>query len=239
MSPVQGRGNWPGLCNHERMNFAALPGLGPFLDPLALAIVLGGTVVAVVLRTPLGDLGRALAALRTLGRRRFEVEPLLLQVATLGRIAHRHGVIALDRSVIADPDLAVAVAAVVDGASPDRVTALFEQRRIARFERHRAAAEMWSGAADIAPAMGMIGTLIGLVQMFTAMRDPATIGAAMAVALLTTLYGAIVACLIATPVAARLKRQARHEAQERARLAGPLAELAIVQPRHGTHELAA
>lgn len=221
------------------MNFAALPGIGPFLDPLALAIVLGGTAVAVVLRTPLGDLGRALAALRALGRHRFQAEPLLGQVAAFGRIAQRHGVIALDRSVIADPDVATAVAAVVDGASPERVSILLEQRRIARFERHRAAAEMWAAAADIAPAMGMIGTLIGLVQMFTAMRDPATIGAAMAVALLTTLYGAVVACLVATPIASRLKRHARHEAQERARLAGPLAELARIQPRHGAQELAA
>jgi chemotaxis protein MotA len=61
----------------------------------------------------------------------------------------------------------------------------------------------------------------------------------MAVALLTTLYGAILACLIATPVASRLKRHARHEAQERARLVAPLAELASVQPRLGARELAA
>lgn len=225
--------NWPNACRYERMNFA------PFLDPIALAIVLGGTLAAVVLRTPLGDLGRAVAALRTLGRRRFAVEPLLDQVGAFGRIAKRHGMIALDRSVIADPDLAAAVAAIVDGAAPEQVSALVDQRRLARFERHRAAAEMWTGMADIAPAMGMIGTLIGLVQMFTAMRDPKTIGAAMAVALLTTLYGAIVACLVATPVAARLKRNARHEAQERARLAAPLAELATLQPRLGARELAA
>ncbi|NIJ21186.1 chemotaxis protein MotA [Sphingomonas naasensis] len=221
------------------MNLTALPGIGPFLDPLALAIVLGGTVVAVVLRTPLGDLGRGLSALRTLARRRFDVAPLLVQIAAFGRIAQRHGVIALDRSVIADPDIAAAVADIVDGASPDGIAALLEQRRIARFERHRAAAEMWSAAADIAPAMGMIGTLIGLVQMFTAMADPKTIGAAMAVALLTTLYGAIVACLIATPVASRLRRHARHEFQERARLAAPLAALAMIQPRHGARERAA
>jgi chemotaxis protein MotA len=215
------------------MNFA------PFLDPIALAIVLGGTAVAVVLRTPLGDLGRGIAALRTLGRGRFHAEPLLVQIGALTRITRRHGVIALDRAVISDPDIAAAIAEIVDGAAPDRITLLLDQRRLARVERHRAAAEMWSGAADIAPAMGMIGTLIGLVQMFTAMRDPATIGAAMAVALLTTLYGAIIACLITTPIAARLKRHARHEAQERARLVVPLAELANVQPRHGAHELAA
>ncbi|KRC79565.1 motility protein A [Sphingomonas sp. Root241] len=205
---------------------------GPFLDPLALAIVFGGTVLAVVLRTPLGDLGRGIVALRTLARRRFDAGPLLAQVAAFRRIVRRHGVIALDRNVIADPDTAAAVAAIVDGATPDQVAELLEQRRLARFERHRAAAEMWSAAADIAPAMGMIGTLIGLVQMFTAMRDPKTIGAAMAVALLTTLYGAVIACLIATPIAARLKRQSRHEAHERARLAAPLAELAAVEPRH-------
>jgi chemotaxis protein MotA len=214
------------------MNFVALSGIAPFLDPLALVIVLGGTVVAVVLRTPLRDLGRGLAALRALARRRFDGEPLIVQVAAFARIVRRHGVIALDRSVIADPDTAAAVAAIVDGATSDQVAALLDERRLARFERHRAAAEMWSGAADIAPAMGMIGTLIGLVQMFTAMRDPATIGAAMAVALLTTLYGAVIACLIATPVAARLKRLARHEALERARIAGPLATLATVEPRH-------
>jgi chemotaxis protein MotA len=213
--------------------------IAPFLDPLALAIVLGGTATAVVLRTPFGDLARGLAAVRILGRRRFDAEPMLAQIGALTRITRRHGVIALDRAVIGDPDIAAAIAEIVDGAAPDRIALLLDQRRLARFERHRAAAEMWSGAADIAPAMGMIGTLIGLVQMFTAMRDPATIGAAMAVALLTTLYGATIACLIATPVASRLKRHARHEAQERARLAAPLAELATVQPRHGAHELAA
>jgi chemotaxis protein MotA len=215
------------------MNFA------PFLDPVALAIVLGGTIVAVLLRTPFSDLGRGLAALQTIGRPRFGAEPLLAQIAAFGRIAQRHGVIALDRSVIADPDLAAAVAAIVDGASPERVSALLDQRRVARFERHRAAAEMWTGMAEIAPAMGMIGTLIGLVQMFTAMRDPKTIGAAMAVALLTTLYGAVVACLIATPIASRLKRHARHEAQQRDRLTAPLVELAALQPRLGARELAA
>lgn len=215
------------------MNFA------PFIDSIALAIVLGGTVVAILLRTPLGDLGRGIAALGTLGRRRFDAEPLLAQIGAFTRITRRHGVIALDRAVISDPDIAAAIAEIVDGAAPERITLLLDQRRLARLERHRAAAEMWSAAADIAPAMGMIGTLIGLVQMFTAMRDPATIGAAMAVALLTTLYGAVVASLIAAPVAARLKRHARHEAQERARIVAPLAELATVQPRHGAQELAA
>jgi len=167
--------------------------------------------------------------------------PLLTQIAALTRIARRHGLIALDRSVIADADVAAAVEAAVDGTSAAEVATLLQHRRMARFERHRAAADVWTGMAEVAPAMGMIGTLIGLVGMFVAMKDPAAIGGAMAVALLTTLYGAIIASLIALPVASRLKRQSRHEAQERARIELPLAALAGIEPaaRAGIREIAA
>lgn len=210
------------------MDVTQFPGLGPLLDPLALAIVGGGTALAVVLRTPFRDLGRGVSALRVLGRRSFDVEPLLAQVAALGRISKRHGVLALDRTVIADPDVEAGIQAVVDGASPAEVRSLLGHRFAARLDRHRAGWDMWSGAAEAAPAMGMIGTLVGLVQLFTAMRDPAAIGGAMAVALLTTLYGAALANLVAMPIAARLKRHARHEYQARARLADPIAALAHV-----------
>lgn len=223
------------------MDFASLPGLAPFIDPLALAIVGGGTALAMVLRTPVGDLARGFAALRMLPRRAFRAEPLLDQIGALSRIARRHGVIALDRSVIADPDIAAAVAATVDGATPGEIELLAEQRRTARFERQRAAYELWSGAAEIAPAMGMVGTLIGLVRMFSAMRDTSAIGGAMAVALLATLYGALLANLVALPIATRLKRRARHEALERARLVAPLAALGAIEPaaRRDLHEVAA
>lgn len=211
----------------------ALPALGTFLDPLALAIVGGGTLAGTVLRSASGDLARGVAALGVLPRRRFDVEPLLAQVSALGRIARRHGVIALDRSKIEDPDIAAAVAAIVDGAAPRDVETLLAQRRCARFERQRGAWEVWSGAAELAPAMGMVGTLLGLVGMFAAMKDPQAIGGAMAVALLATLYGALLANLVLLPVAVRLKRRARHEAQERLRLQPALAALAGIEPGTG------
>jgi chemotaxis protein MotA len=200
--------------------------LSPFLDPVAFAIVGGGTLGAMILRTPVRDLVRGVAALGTLGRRGFTADPLLDQIAAFGRIARRHGVMALDRSVIADGDVAAAVAAIVDGASPEDVAELLRQRRRTRGERAVAAAELWAGAADTAPAMGMIGTLIGLVGMFVKMRDPSAIGAAMAVALLATLYGAVLANLVFAPLAARLRRRARDEAVERLRLDAPLIALA-------------
>ena len=197
-----------------------------FLDPVALALVLGGTALATILRTPARELGNAIHALATLGRRRFVVQPLLGQIAAQGRIARRHGVIALDRSVIADADVSAGIAAIVDGASPTQVADTLQYSRRARIERHAAAADMWSGVAETAPAMGMVGTLVGLVRMFTAMTDPQAIGGAMAVALLATLYGALIANLVAAPIAARLRRRAQGEALERARLEAPLVALA-------------
>jgi chemotaxis protein MotA len=200
--------------------------LGPFLDPVAIAIVVGGTVFATLLRTPLRDVGRGIAALAVLPRRNFDATPLIDQVAALGRIAGRHGVLALDRSVIADKDVAAAIEQIVDGASPADIARLLDERRRARVLRHAGAADMWAGAAEVAPAMGMIGTLVGLVKMFLSMTDPSAIGAGMAVALLATLYGALIANLIAMPIAVRLRRRARAEAEERSRLVAPLAALA-------------
>lgn len=212
------------------MDLASLPGLAPFIDPYAASIVGGGTVLAVALRTPMRDLVRGFVALRSLPRRAFDAQPLVDQVGALTRIARRHGMLALDRSVISDPDVAAAVAAAVDGARPEAIAQLVEELRTGRFERQRAAWEVWQGAADVAPAMGMVGTLIGLVQMFSSMRDTSAIGGAMAIALLATLYGALIANLIALPIATRLKRRARHEAVERGRLVAPLALLGEVEP---------
>ena len=210
----------PSLAHHPRMNLA------PFLDPYALAIVGGGTFLAAVLRSPLSDVARAIVALITLPRRRFIAEPLLQQIAALGRIARRHGPIALDKSVISDADIAAAVADIVDGAVPETVATTLQHRRRARIERHAAAADVWHGMAEAAPAMGMVGTLLGLVTMFTQMTDPQAIGGAMAVALLATLYGALLANLVAMPVANRLRAAARAEAFERARIEAPLVALA-------------
>jgi chemotaxis protein MotA len=203
--------------------------LATFLDPVALGIVGGGTAAAAVFRTPAADLWRGIRALGVLGRHvPFDGDRALEQVAALTRIARRHGLRALENQVIADPDIAAAVSAAVDGAEAEEVAALVAHRRQARIERHCAAAEMWAAAAEAAPAMGMVGTLVGLVAMFSAMTDPAAIGSAMAVALLATLYGALLANLVLMPVAARLRRLARAEALERQRIAVPLAALADI-----------
>lgn len=197
-----------------------------FLDPTAVAIVFGGTFIAMILRARISDVGRALASLTTLGRRRFTADAMLKQIAALARIAKRHGVIALDRSVITDPDLAIGIAAIVDNERPADVAERIVHARRSRIERHAAAADVWAGAAEAAPAMGMVGTLVGLARMFSTMTDASAIGAAMAVALLATLYGAVLANLVFMPIANRLRANARAEAFERARIEAPLVKLA-------------
>lgn len=196
-------------------------------DPAALAIVAGGTALVTALRTPLRDLAAGLAALRVLVRPRFDADGPVRQVGALTRIARKHGVFQLDRAVIADPDMAAAVAMIVDGAEPDEVEALVRHQRGARIAAGIAAADMWAAAAEAAPAMGMVGTLVGLARTFAGIEDMAAIGAGMAVALLATLYGALLANLVLAPIAARLRAAAREEASGRARLERPLVALAV------------
>lgn len=206
-----------------------------FFDPIALAVVGGGMLLATVLRAPLRDVARAVAAVPTLLRRRFDAEAGVQQIAALARIARKHGVVALDRTVIADPDIAAGIADIVDGTKPELVGEHLQQLRRARIERHAAVADVWAGAAEVAPAMGMIGTLIGLVAMFTRMSDPAAIGGAMAVALLATLYGAVLANLVAMPIAVRLRASARAEAIARQRFEAPLVALAAREAPRPVH----
>ena len=204
---------------------------GTYLDPLALGIVGGGTVLAALLRSPLTDCGRAVRALGVLHRRTpFDGDAAVAQVAAFGRIARKHGTASLDRNVVADPDIAAALALLAEGRPSIEVAAELAHRRRARIERHCAAADAWAGAAEAAPAMGMVGTLVGLVAMFTQMTDPQAIGSAMAVALLATLYGALIGNLVAAPIANRLRTLARREAFARERIEAPLAALAGLLP---------
>ncbi|HTG39426.1 motility protein A [Sphingomonas sp.] len=200
--------------------------LATFADPIAALVVLGGVAAATLVRFPVRQIALGLSALAMLPRRVPRMDDMIEQIAALGRIARKHGVMALDKSVIDDSDVSLAVRMIVDGDAPDAVRQAVVRAREMRIERQLAAAEIWSSIAEAAPAFGLIGTIIGLVRMFTAMQDPAAIGPGMAVALLATLYGAVIGNLIAQPIAGRLRRLARDEAFERERIEAPLHALA-------------
>jgi chemotaxis protein MotA len=192
-----------------------------FLDPAALAIVGGGTLLATAARGPLGDTMDALRALPVLVRRPFDFGPARAQLARAERVSQAKSLLAIDSHLLKDRDVAQGVEAVADGATADQVEQLLNRLREERLDRHTVVQEFWVAAAEAAPAMGMIGTLIGLVRLFGSMDDPAAIGSAMAVALLATLYGAMFANLIAAPISARLRRLSHSESIERRALVKP------------------
>lgn len=197
-----------------------------FVDPIAIAIVVGGTALSTLLRGPAADALSALRALRRLVRSGFDAERLRAEIARTERVAVTHGLLNVDADGIADACVADALRAVVDGAGPDQIARLIDDQDRARDTRHRVIQSLWMAAAEAAPAMGMIGTLVGLVRMFSRMSDPAAIGGAMAVALLTTLYGAILANLVAAPIAARLARLSAQETAARSAVRPALIDFA-------------
>lgn len=196
-----------------------------FVDPVAIAIVLGGTFIATTLRGPLMDSVHAALALARLFGRGFDSDDARARIVKAERVT-KGNLIAVEAGLLADADVAAAIEAISDGADADAVEALLAAARAERAERHAIVQDYWTAAAETAPAMGMVGTLFGLIRMFSAMEDPATIGAAMAIALLATLYGALFANLVAAPIAARLRRLSRREELARRRLVAPLRALA-------------
>ncbi len=132
----------------------------------------------------------------------------------LAEIARRNGILALDAvlpQLSAERFLQRAVAMAVDGASPEQIDTVLNTEIEATLERATRSAYVLRRAAEVAPSMGLIGTLVGLIQMLATLNDPASIGPAMAVALLTTFYGAVMAYMVFVPIAAKIDRNAADE----------------------------
>ena len=205
--------------------------LDQFFDPLAVLIVIGGTIVGTVLSTTRGDLGRAFGALGPLLRADpvADGEAARRAVRRIERISEYKGIFCADR--VKSPGAFVhRVACRLADASGAQAFAVWAHEEMEeRRARHAAAIGVWRHAAELAPSMGMIGTVIGLTAMFARMTDPAAMGPAMAVAMLTTLYGLIVAACVAGPVATRLERLSRAECHWQQLVIDRLIELARVE----------
>lgn len=140
------------------------------------------------------------------------------QLMDIAVLAKKRGLLALagaENELKKDKDLFKAVQIVTDGYSVEDIERVLAQDIDSLVERHRHSASMLRRASEISPAMGLIGTLIGLVQMLANLQDPDTIGPAMAVALLTTFYGAILGTAVLAPMAAKLERNSNEEAMIR------------------------
>jgi chemotaxis protein MotA len=137
------------------------------------------------------------------------------QILQLAETARQNGPLALEselKSVHHGRFLTQAVSLMVDGLPSEEVENILGRERHATHERHMRSAGVLRRAGEVAPAMGLIGTLVGLVQMLGNLEDPSSIGPAMAVALLTTFYGAVLANMVFHPIATKLERNSEVEA---------------------------
>jgi len=198
-----------GLLGAFGLIVSAIDDIGAFIDTPSMLIVVGGSIMVVMLRSSLGEFLGAVSVLgKTFKNKLDDQGQLIEQIVELATIARKDGMIALEGQEIANPFLAKAISMLVDGTDASVIKGSLEREKDMTKMRHDQGAKIFSAWGEIAPAMGMIGTLIGLVQMLGNMSDPKAIGPAMAVALLTTMYGAILANVFCLPIAMKLGNQA-------------------------------
>ncbi len=190
------------------------------IDPLAFALVAGGGFAVAVLRAPGGAVARGFACLPKLltARPEADAHAALMAAGRLEAMAAIRHIACADRVETAGPFLRRALRQLAGSDTADAFAAWGQDDLAERARRHGQAIAFWRGLADAAPAMGMIGTVLGLVAMFAAMDDAAAVGPAMATALVATLYGLIVANLVAGPIADRLEALSQAELAWQARV---------------------
>jgi len=187
--------------------------LGMFVNGPSLVIVVGGSIFAVMSQFTLSQfLGAFKVAGKSFKTKVPDIYELIEEIVGLADEARKGGLLSLEGKEVSSDFLQGGIQLLVDGHDPDVVKTMLTKDKNKAVDRHDLGAKIFSALADIAPAMGMIGTLIGLVAMLANMDDPKSIGPAMAVALLTTLYGAIIANAICMPISDKLKLRAAEEA---------------------------
>jgi len=183
-----------------------------FVSIPSLIIVIGGTLAVVMMRYSIGQMmGSIKVAMKAFLHKAEKTEELIVIVVELAGIARKEGLLALEGQEINNPVLATGIRMVVDGHEPAIVKKALSIEMNETVARHKIGQNLFKAAGDASPAMGMIGTLVGLVQMLANMSDPKSIGPAMAIALLTTLYGAMIANMFALPISDKLKLRSAEE----------------------------
>jgi chemotaxis protein MotA len=178
-------------------NFYNLPGL---------MIVLGGTIASTILTFPLKDVMKAFkAAFFVLYERKIDPNDMVKNILKIGKISRREGLIALGKVKTNHPILKKGCNLIADGAEEDIIRNALRIEIESLKHRHFNIQDVFIKMATFSPAFGMIGTLIGLVQMLSQLNDPSNIGPSMSVALLTTFYGVVLSTLFFLPIAGKLK----------------------------------
>ncbi len=183
-----------------------------FVNIPSVLIVVGGTIGATLMRNPLAEVvGTAKIATKAFTVKLSEPPELIARIVEFSRKARKEGMLALENVDCGYDFLQKGISLAVDGLEEQEIKAILTNDLRGTVNRHKRGREILEGMGGAAPAFGMIGTLIGLVQMLASMDDPSSIGPAMAVALLTTLYGALIANVVCLPLADKLKVRSSEE----------------------------
>ena len=191
--------------------------IGSFIDMASVFITLGGTIAATVISYP----SKILKSLGAVYNCAFKKNKINLRkdinlILDMANIARREGLLALENfDGMNDPFLKKGLMLVVDGTDPELIQDILEAEISFIQERHGQGQEVIDSMAGYAPAFGMVGTLIGLINMLQNLTDTDSLGPAMAVALITTFYGVILANLVFTPISKKLKIRTAAEVQEK------------------------
>lgn len=179
---------------------------GMFINIPSLVVVIGGTFAVTLGQISIGQfVGSFKIGLGAFFHSSSSPNAVIEEAIELANVARKEGILALEGKEISDPFLKNGIQFCIDGHPSEIVHKMLSRDINLCLERQLISIKMFKSVGAAAPAMGMIGTLIGLVQMLANMDDPKSIGPAMAVALLTTLYGAVIANAIAVPIAEKLK----------------------------------
>lgn len=187
-------------------------GISIYVNVPSVLIVFIGSLFVVMMKFNLKQyLGAMKIAAKAFMFKLDNPEDLIEQSVTMADAARKGGFLALEEAQISNSFMQKAVDMLVDGHDGDVVREALEKDIVLTEERHKSGIAIFKAFGDVGPAMGMIGTLVGLVAMLSNMDDPKSIGPAMAVALLTTLYGSLLANLVALPIADKLALRMNEE----------------------------
>ena len=188
--------------------------LGAFIDLPSIMITVGGAVAATLINFPLKQILSVMRVSQKLIMAKEE-DPLniIKQFIQLAVVVRKDGHLALENAAqnVSHPFMKRGLMLVADGVDAETLYGILNLQNLAIQQRHKVGQEVFKALGRWAPAFGMIGTLIGMVQMLGNMNNPKTLGPQMAIALLTTFYGALIANLIALPMAGKLKQRTDQE----------------------------
>jgi len=180
---------------------------GAYMDPISIVIVIGGSITSVFAAFPLKNiLAMPKIILKTVFVKNPNPNELITELVGYAEVARRDGILSLENHTeeMSDDFIVQGIRMAVDGTDPELIKQIMDTDLENLMERHRVGKSILDAMGKYAPAFGMIGTLVGLVAMLANMDDPSKIGAGMAAALLTTLYGAIMANVLFLPLADKL-----------------------------------